>query len=67
MPGGVVQSVLSSDLNSIEVVVFDEDNLSDREGLKFSDCVTAYQDATRGLNEVEFKCTTSEGDGAGNG
>lgn len=57
MSGGVVQSVLSSDLNSIEVVVFDEDDLSDKEGPKFFDCAAAYQDEARGLQRVEFKFT----------
>ena len=51
--GGVVQSVHSDD-SSVEVVVYDEDDLRETNGVSVVDRSAMYAAATDGLLDVEF-------------
>lgn len=58
--GGVVQTVLSSSPDAVEVVLFDYDNLGDCEGLLFAECAKAYTEASAGLAEIDFEAISAE-------
>ena len=62
--GGNVQSVLASDPNTVEVVIFDQDNLGQGEGLTSVEVERAYEENSKALVEVEFRGITSLEDGS---